>query len=44
MLAGNPVVNVVAESGFYKLIARSRKATTLGTFATVISDEVRHHA
>ncbi|HEB4875608.1 TPA: antirepressor protein [Kluyvera ascorbata F0526] len=30
---GNPVVNVVAESGFYKLIARSRKATTPGTFA-----------
>lgn len=30
---GNPVVNVVAESGFYKLIARSRKATTAGSFA-----------
>ncbi|MXF07390.1 BRO-N domain-containing protein [Escherichia coli] len=25
--------NVVSESGFYKLIARSRKATTSGTFA-----------
>ncbi|MGV4033617.1 BRO-N domain-containing protein [Citrobacter freundii] len=25
--------NMVAESGFYKLIARSRKATTAGTFA-----------
>lgn len=25
--------NMVAESGFYKLIARSRKATTSGTFA-----------
>ena len=30
---GNPVVNVVAESGFYKLIARSRKATAPGTLA-----------
>ena len=30
---GNPVVNAVSESGFYKLISRSRKATTPGTFA-----------
>lgn len=37
---GNPVVNVVAESGFYKLIARSRKATTLGTFAHRFSNWV----
>ena len=37
---GNPVVNVVAESGFYKLIARSRKATTPGTFAHRFSNWV----
>lgn len=30
---GNPNHGVVAESGFYKLISRSRKATTNGTFA-----------
>jgi len=30
---GNPNHGVVAESGFYKLISRSRKATTPGTFA-----------
>lgn len=30
---GNPNHGVVAESGFYKLIARSRKASTPGTFA-----------
>lgn len=30
---GNPNHEVVAESGFYKLIARSRKATMPGTFA-----------
>lgn len=30
---GNPRHGVVAESGFYKLIARSRKASTPGTFA-----------
>lgn len=30
---GNPNHGVIAESGFYKLIARSRKATTPGTFA-----------
>lgn len=37
---GNPVVNVVAESGFYKLLARSRKATTPGTFAHRFSNWV----
>lgn len=37
---GNPVVNVVAESGFYKLIARSRKATTPDTFAHRFSNWV----
>ncbi len=37
---GNPVVNVVAESGFYKLIARSRKATTPRTFAHRFSNWV----
>lgn len=31
--AGNPSVNAVSESGFYKLIARSRKASKPGTFA-----------
>lgn len=31
--AGNPSVNAVSESGFYKLIARSRKASRPGTFA-----------
>ncbi|WP_241622249.1 Bro-N domain-containing protein [Rosenbergiella australiborealis] len=30
---GNPIHSIVAESGFYKLMARSRKATTAGTFA-----------
>jgi len=30
---GSQVVRTVCESGFYKLIARSRKATTSGTFA-----------
>ena len=30
---GNQVTRTVCESGFYKLIARSRKATTPGTFA-----------
>lgn len=30
---GNQVMRTVCESGFYKLIARSRKATTPGTFA-----------
>lgn len=32
--------NMVAESGFYKLIARSRKATTSGTFAYRFSNWV----
>lgn len=32
-IRGNPNHGVIAESGFYKLIARSRKATTPGTFA-----------
>ncbi|HDF2327917.1 TPA: antirepressor protein [Morganella morganii] len=32
-LGGNQVMRSVCESGFYKLIARSRKATTKGTFA-----------
>lgn len=30
---GNQNMRTVSESGFYKLIARSRKATTAGTFA-----------
>ncbi|EJD6539379.1 antirepressor protein [Providencia rettgeri] len=32
-IQGNPNRQVIAESGFYKLITRSRKATTKGTFA-----------
>ncbi|MEX6312819.1 Bro-N domain-containing protein [Providencia manganoxydans] len=32
-IQGNPNRQIIAESGFYKLIARSRKATTKGTFA-----------
>lgn len=32
-IRGNPNHSVVSESGFYKLIARSRKAATPGTFA-----------
>ncbi len=32
-IKGNPKRGVISESGFYKLIARSRKATTKGTFA-----------
>ncbi|HEM8210045.1 TPA: antirepressor protein [Providencia rettgeri] len=32
-IQGNPNRQVIAESGFYKLLARSRKATTKGTFA-----------
>ncbi len=32
-IKGNPNRQIIAESGFYKLIARSRKATTKGTFA-----------
>lgn len=31
--AGLPMFNLVAESGFYKLITRSRKASLKGTFA-----------
>ncbi|MBC8948947.1 BRO family protein [Xenorhabdus sp. TS4] len=31
--AGNPIFNAISESGFYKLITRSRKATKQGTFA-----------
>lgn len=30
---GNEFVNAISESGFYKLISRSRKATQPGTFA-----------
>lgn len=37
---GNPSVNVISESGFYKLIARSRKATTPGTFSHRFSNWV----
>lgn len=38
--AGNPAFNVVSESGFYKLIARSRKATQQGSFAHKFSNWV----
>lgn len=37
---GNQKMNVVSESGFYKLIARSRKASTQGTFAHRFSNWV----
>ncbi|HHT0922644.1 TPA: BRO-N domain-containing protein [Klebsiella pneumoniae] len=37
---GNPNHGVVAESGFYKLIARSRKSSTPGTFAHRFSNWV----
>ncbi|MGL5304965.1 MAG: BRO-N domain-containing protein [Aeromonas veronii] len=37
---GNQSVRTVSESGFYKLIARSRKATTPGTFAHRFSNWV----
>lgn len=37
---GNEQVNAVSESGFYKLIARSRKATQQGTFANRFSNWV----
>ncbi len=37
---GNPNHSVVAESGFYKLVACSRKATAPGTFARRFSDWV----
>ncbi|MBK3514335.1 antirepressor protein [Shigella sonnei] len=39
-IRGNPNHSVVSESGFYKLIARSRKAVTLGTFAHRFSNWV----
>ncbi|MBW3779367.1 hypothetical protein GL272_21075 [Aeromonas veronii] len=39
-IRGNPNHRVVSESGFYKLIARSRKATTPGTFAHRFSNWV----
>lgn len=39
-IRGNPNHGVVAESGFYKLIARSRKASTAGTFAHRFSNWV----
>ena len=37
---GNESVNAVSESGFYKLIARSRKASQKGTFAYKFSNWV----
>ncbi len=37
---GNQTMRTVCESGFYKLIARSRKATTPGTFAHRFSNWV----
>lgn len=37
---GDQNMNVVSESGFYKLIARSRKASTSGTFAHRFSNWV----
>ncbi|WP_168403093.1 BRO family protein [Erwinia amylovora] len=37
---GNQVMRTVRESGFYKLIARSRKASTPGTFAHRFSNWV----
>ena len=39
-IRGNPNHSVVSESGFYKLIARSRKAVTPGTFAHRFSNWV----
>lgn len=39
-IRGNPNHSAVSESGFYKLIARSRKATTAGTFAHRFSNWV----
>lgn len=39
-IRGNPNHSVVSESGFYKLIARSRKAATPGTFAHRFSNWV----
>ncbi|MEC6550005.1 Bro-N domain-containing protein, partial [Escherichia coli] len=37
---GNQNMRIISESGFYKLIARSRKATTPGTFAHRFSNWV----
>lgn len=37
---GNQMMNIVSESGFYKLIARSRKASTPDTFAHRFSNWV----
>ncbi|EEZ5177427.1 antirepressor protein [Escherichia coli] len=37
---GNQIMRIVCESGFYKLIARSRKAVTPGTFAHRFSNWV----
>lgn len=37
---GNQNMSIISESGFYKLIARSRKATTQGTFAHRFSNWV----
>ncbi|GLY61408.1 hypothetical protein Pcaca05_22650 [Pectobacterium carotovorum subsp. carotovorum] len=39
-IRGNPNHGAVSESGFYKLIARSRKVTTPGTFAHRFSNWV----
>ena len=39
-IRGNPNHSAVSESGFYKLIACSRKATTAGTFAHRFSNWV----
>ncbi|EFI9196090.1 antirepressor protein [Escherichia coli] len=39
-IRGNPNHSVVSESGFYKLIARSRKAVTPGTFVHRFSNWV----
>ncbi|HGK4589858.1 TPA: Bro-N domain-containing protein [Yersinia enterocolitica] len=39
-IPGNPKRGVISESGFYKLISRSRKATKSGTFAHRFSNWV----
>lgn len=39
-LGGKQTMRIICESGFYKLIARSRKATTPGTFAHRFSNWV----
>ncbi|EOM8303957.1 Bro-N domain-containing protein [Escherichia coli] len=39
-IRGNPNHSLISESGFYKLIARSRKAVTHGTFAHRFSNWV----